>query len=368
LLPLIHYRYLPINLAALRLRYNEKDLKTSIDARLQVDLTRMLERELQTAGLTKGAIVVLDPQSGDLLANVSYPFPLNPSTQVSSDVDSYSESDRLIDRGRLAERPPGSTFKILTAMAAVRRDPGAFNRSYSCEPLGGGRNGKMVRGRPVRDNDKHAAHGDIRFESALTQSCNAFFAQLGVEVAGANELFRTAKIFNIQTATPDVPEKLDRYLPQSSFGQGEVLATPFQMAKIAATVANHGSMPFGRWVIDENNIRKEPPVQVIMSDQADVIAQAMLGVTSTEAGTAFRVFSSLPLRVAGKTGTAQNGVFVNGKFVFLKSHSWFVGFAPFDREQRIAFAVLVENGGYGSVIAAEISRKLVIAAADRNLI
>ncbi len=186
--------------------------------------------------------------------------------------------------------------------------------------------------------------------------------------AGAEETFRTSKLFNIKTGAPDVVEELDKFLPQSAFGQGEVVATPFQMAKVAATVANDGAMAFGRWVTDENNLRKDPPVTVVTPEQASAIARAMLAVTADPHGTAHNAFAGSTVSVAGKTGTAQNGVIVDGKFVFQRSHAWFVGFAPVGGQDKIAFAVIAENGGYGGGVAAAITRKLVMAAADLRLI
>jgi cell division protein FtsW (lipid II flippase) len=372
LLPLISYRYLPINLEAYELRYKKRYVKTSIDIRLQLLLTRIVEDELKAANLTRGAVVVLNPQSGELLASVSYPYPAeatNTRMNNENDKDQDNDRDRLIDRARQGEKPPGSTFKIVTAIAAIKKDAGAFDKTFSCTRLDERRVGQIVRGKKVRDDEADEPHENIKFEGGLISSCNAYFAQLAVEVAGAEELLKTAKLFNIKVGSPNTSEELDNYLQQSSFGQGEVVATPFQMAKVAATIANHGTMPFGQWVIDENNLRKEPPVEIITREQSDSIAKAMLGVTTDQAhGTAYKAFALLPIQVAGKTGTAQNVKIVNGKNILQRPHSWFVGFAPFDKQKKIAFAVIVENGGYGSGIAAAISKKLVKSASDLGVI
>jgi len=361
LLPLIRYRYLPINLEALRLRYQERDLHTSVDARLQLRLTQIVKEALQTKGLTRAAAVVLEPQTGDLLASVSYPFPEGTDDNETENNDSDSiqggDFERLLDRARWQPYPPGSTFKLVVEMAALKKDPNAFNQAFTCIRLDGGRIGNYVRGKRIRDDvgDKDP-HGTITFKEGLIHSCNAYFAQLG-EVVGGPDLIKTADFFGIKVGT---------YYPQSAFGQGEVIATPFQIAKVAATVANNGTMPVGRWVIDSNNLRNELPREIVTPTQAAIIAEAMRGVVSE--GTAERRFQNFSIQVAGKTGTSQNVKRVNGRDAPLPPHSWFMGFAPYDKQKRIAFAVIVENGGYGAAIAADISKQLVQAASSIGLI
>ena len=89
----------------------------------------------------------------------------------------------------------------------------------------------------------------------MVVSCNAYFAQLGTYDVGAEPLFETANLLGIAAASPNTAAQLKKSLPQSSYGQGQVVASPFQMARVAATVANGGAMPQGRWVTDETNAR-----------------------------------------------------------------------------------------------------------------
>jgi cell division protein FtsI/penicillin-binding protein 2 len=142
-----------------------------------------------------------------------------------------------------------------------------------------------------------------------------------------------------------------------------VIATPFKMARIAATVARGGSMPQGQWVGDDSEPKKTEPVPVLSEDSTALVARSMREVVTR--GTASRILSGVEPPVAGKTGTAE----VQGK----RSHSWFVGYAPFDpvgaREggRRIAFAVIVEHGGYGGRLAAQATGEIVQAASALGL-
>jgi peptidoglycan glycosyltransferase len=149
-------------------------------------------------------------------------------------------------------------------------------------------------------------------------------------------------------------------LPFAAYGQGPVLVTPFKMARIVATIANGGAMPQGRWLIDDTNTRKDPPRPIVTEPHARFIAEAMRAVVTR--GTARRPMAGLDVSVAGKTGTAQMD---EGE-----PHSWFAGFAPYeaDSPNRIAFAVVVEHGGYGSQAAAPVAREVVAAARDLGII
>lgn len=149
-------------------------------------------------------------------------------------------------------------------------------------------------------------------------------------------------------------------MPFASYGQGPVLTTPFKMVRVPATIASGGFMPEGRWVFDPNNTRTKRPLAVLEPDAATFLAKAMRSVVTS--GTARSAMAGISVNVAGKTGTAQldQGA----------PHSWFAGFAPYDAEpaRKIAFAVVVEHGGYGAQFAAPIARELVEAARDLNLI
>jgi peptidoglycan glycosyltransferase len=242
-------------------------------------------------------------------------------------------------------------------MAALQLDPGLMNRKYQCRRLSNGRAGNIVTGwnRPVRDDVGDHPHGTLTMKDALTVSCNAYFAQLGTYDVGARALHNTADLLEIPAG--EIPE-IAKMMPFASYGQGPVLVTPFKMARVAATIAARGNMPEGRWIRDESNSRNQPPRPILSSAHADFLASAMRSVVTS--GTARRAMDGLDIAVAGKTGTAQVETGL--------PHSWFVGFAPFDGVHQIAFAVVVEHGGYGAQIAAPIARQVVEAARDLGII
>jgi peptidoglycan glycosyltransferase len=132
------------------------------------------------------------------------------------------------------------------------------------------------------------------------------------------------------------------------------------MARVAATIAANGQMPEGRWVTDSSNSRTQAPKPILTPDVAAFIAGAMRSVVLE--GTGRRAMKNEAVSVAGKTGTAQldEGM----------PHSWFAGFAPYDgnRAKSIAFAVVVEHGGYGGTTAAPIARQIVDAAQELGLV
>jgi cell division protein FtsI/penicillin-binding protein 2 len=349
LLPILRHRREPDHPDVRKVMDRKRDVQTSIDARLQVRASRILETGLKRLNRTKGAAIVLDVSTGDLLASVSYPWPDRMPARLGPD----DGIDELLDRARYGLYPPGSTFKIVTAMAALRADPSSAKLTYECKPLGDGRVGNYVKGwgRPIRDDvADRSAHGSVDMRKGTVVSCNAYYAQLGTYKVGADTLKTTADLLGIATGN------LKDSLPQASYGQGQVVASPFQLARAAAAVAAGGQMPFGRWITDETNARIEPPVKIIEAGSARSLGEYMRGVVTSGTG---RNAASAPVAIAGKTGTAE----LERK----PSHAWFVGFAPYGAP-RIAFAVLVENGQYGGSAAAPIARDIVAAAAELGLL
>jgi cell division protein FtsI/penicillin-binding protein 2 len=356
LVPLLRHRYDPQNPEVRRVLDRPRDVAMSIDARLEVKVAEILRNQLKQAGQDKGAAVVLDPATGDLLAAVSFPQPvLNGVPQPGQ------EANPWLDRARYGLYPPGSTFKVVTAMAALRKDMQLAHRTYECIRLPDGRVGQYLKGssRPIRDDiQDQAPHGAVDLERGLVVSCNAYFAQLGAYDVGADALWTTASALGIATAFPNRADQLKKSLPQSSYGQGQVVASPFQMARVAATVASGGSMPQGRWITDENNTRTTEPREVLTADAAALLGRFMREVVT--AGTGKRA-GAAAVPMAGKTGTAE---LADGP-----SHAWFIGFAPYGTGTRkIAFAVLVENGVYGGTNAAPAAAEIVNAAAKLGLL
>jgi cell division protein FtsI/penicillin-binding protein 2 len=336
----------------------KRDVKMSLDARLQVQVAAILKKQLDLAKQDRGASVVLDPVNGDLLAAVSYPLPvLDPSAPPTA----AGEANPYLDRARYGLYPPGSTFKVVTAMAALRKDQGLIHKTYECIRLPDGRVGNFIKGsnRPIRDDieDKNP-HGTVDMEKGITVSCNAYFAQLGAYDVGAEPLFDTANLLNILVATPNTASQLKKSLPQSSYGQGQVVASPFQMARVAATVANAGNMPVGRWITDESNTRTDAAKPVLSADQATTLGKFMREVVTSGTG---RRAAGTSVPMAGKTGTAE--------LQDAPSHAWFIGFAPYGAQpKKIAFSVLIENGVYGGTAAAPGAAEIVNAAVKLGLI
>jgi cell division protein FtsI/penicillin-binding protein 2 len=350
LAPVVRYRRQRGNPLLEALLKRDRSVHTTFDIRLQMKAEDLLRNALGAQG-KKGAIAVLNPASGDVLALASWPAP-TPGTRQSS-------PDELLDRARYGEYPPGSTFKLVTAMAALRLDPKAMQTRYTCRGLGDGRTGTIIPGwrRPIRDDIGDHAHGTLDMARAITVSCNAYFAQLGVFKVGAAALQETAGILGIPAG--DLSE-IKKAMPFAAYGQGPVLTTPFKMARVAATIANGGAMPEGRWILDASNLRAASPLTVLAPESADFLARAMRSVVTS--GTARTAMAGVKITVAGKTGTAQLD---QGE-----PHSWFAGFAPYDQtsDRRIAFAVIVEHGGYGAKFAAPLARQVVEAAQQLGII
>jgi len=358
LVPLLRHRHDPRNPAVRRVLDRPRDVHMSLDSRLEVQVAAILGKQLQQAHQDRGAAVVLDPATGDLLAAVSLPLP--PDTPPTA-AEPGETANPYLDRARYGLYPPGSTFKVVTAMAALRKDPKLTEKTYQCMRLPDGRVGNFIHNskRPIRDDVQDTApHGTVNMERGIVVSCNAFFAQLGTYDVGADALWTTANLLGIATAAPDTAAQLRKSLPQSSYGQGQVVASPFQMARVAATVANGGSMPQGRWITDETNTRTTEAKAVLTADTAQTLAKFMREVVTVGTG---RSAGKAGVAMAGKTGTAE--------LADAPSHAWFIGYAPYGAGARkIAFSVLVENGVYGGANAAPAAAEIVNAALKLGLI
>jgi cell division protein FtsI/penicillin-binding protein 2/cell division protein FtsW (lipid II flippase) len=374
LAPLIRYRHHPHNAGVARILARDRNLRLTVDIRLQVRAMEILQRHLRQAGVANGALVVMEAGTGDVLAMVSAPTANPPAVRAAPPTP-----DELLDRARYGQYPPGSTFKLVTAMAALHHDSSLTHRTYQCRPLGDGRCGNTIAGwnRAIKDDVGDHAHGTIDMERAIAVSCNAYFAQLGVHDVGSKALVEMAERLGL---SPGDPAALRQALPFASYGQGPVLVSPFKMARVAAAIAAGGRMPQGRWVAGDGNAREEAPLEVLAEPEAAFLARAMRRV-ATE-GTARRVMAGSAVEMAGKTGTAQldQGM----------PHAWFAGFAPYQvspdhvspdhvspdpgspeqeaRQRRLAFAVVVEHGGYGGRVAAPIVREVMEAAKELGLL
>ena len=355
LVPFLRHRHDPHHPAVLEILNRKRDLHLTIDAQLQLQVAAILAIAAEKSPTGKAAAVVLDAGTGDLLAAVSYPLPVLSRYQNGS---APTDSDALLDRARYGLYPPGSTFKLVTAAAALRQDLAANRDTFTCSLLPDGRVGARMRGwtRPVRDDvlDKHA-HGTIDMHTAVVRSCNAYFAQLAMRV-GPKALMETASRLGISVANSGSVRRLQGTLPQAGYGQGDVVATPLRMARAAAAIAGDG-------VLHDVQIERGGAATAKPDVFLPPLGAALLGGYMRDAvleGTG-RSVKSNPWRIAGKTGTAE--------ITDRPSHAWFVGFAPFGAAKRkIAVAVIVEHAGYGGRAAAPIAGEIVSAAAAAGLI
>lgn len=377
LLPLARHRYEPQTTEVQALRERDRDVQTTIDARLQMKVAAALRNGIIAHGFKRGAAIVLDANTGELLAAASYPWPdQNDASEDSEDKDKKDkETDdegaaRWLDRARYGLYPPGSTFKLVIAGAALRSHQDGEH--FMCTRLPDGRVGNYVHGstRPVRDDPMDTIpHGDVDLERGLIVSCNAYFAQLA-QALGPRAVLDSASLFQIDVARPPTPQNLKPMLAHVGYGQGEALVSPLKLARVSASIAAGGTITPVRWEpilpSPSGSTTDAPPTPVaspalprfLSKPDADRIARMMRAVVTS--GTA-RSLKSHPVAIAGKTGTAE----ITGA----AAHSWFTGFAPYQTDGRkIAFAIIVENAGYGGRAAAPIAGEIVTAAKELGLI
>jgi len=358
LLPLVRQRYRPWSGTVATFRSRVRDVTTTIDARLQMRAAAALRDGITSGGFARGAAVVLDASTGELLAAASYPWP---DDRALKGLDLPSDDDgrgaQWLDRARYGLYPPGSTFKLVVAGAALRsREDGD---RFMCSRLPDGRVGAYVRGssRPVRDDPMDTQpHGEVDLDRGLIVSCNAYFAQLALAV-GPQAIVDAASLFQISVARSPTAEGVRPTLAQVGYGQGEALVTPLKLARVAASIASRGAIVPVRWEpAAEEEIRAD--ARFVSPRDADRLARAMRAVVTSGTGRSLR---GHPVAIAGKTGTAE----VAGA----PAHAWFTGFAPYGGGgRRIALAVIVENAGYGGRAAAPIAGAIVTAARDLGII
>ena len=355
--------------------YDPSSLKTTLVLSLQ-------QRASQLLGNDKGAVVMLDPRSGDVLAMVSSPdFDASALTNPATATRTWNglKADPnlpLFPRATVGQYVPGSIFKIVTSMAALSSGAITPSTTYADQP-GAEKTGLLVDGFRVVDGHHPATDGRaLNYDQAVEVSCNIYFAETGLR-AGGQQLTNTAALlgfgaplpFDLPTAPSQVTGGGGSYgggfkdaveLANAAYGQGETLVTPLQMALVAATVANGGVEMQPRLVLSATNnagtTTFQPDVvrRVVAAQVADEITTAMVRAVSGTLGQQFTSGAQVAgLQVAGKSGTAQLDPGSN-------PHSWFIAFAPADNPQ-VAIAVIVENGGHGSARAAPITGAMLRA-------
>jgi penicillin-binding protein A len=349
-------------------------LRTSLVLQLQ-------EAGVEALGRTRGAVIMLNPRTGEVLALAS--TPTYDASAVSNPQTSGKTFDKLRGDGRvpLLSRAtqglyvPGSSFKILTSMAALGSGAITTATTYADQPRSE-KTGWLIDGYRVRDGH-HLFTGSkaLDFREAIEVSCNIYFAETGVRTGGealadyAGRVgFGAALPFDLPTEVSQVTNGggplaggfADRVeLANAAYGQAEVLVTPLQMALVAATIANDGTLMRPHLVLESTGKAGTTTVgpsavgQVVAPGIAHEIAAAMRLAVNGDLGKGFTAGAAVRgMVVAGKSGTAELG---SGQ-----PHSWFIGFAPYDNPQ-VAIAVLVEHSGGGSVKASPIAGELLRA-------
>lgn len=350
-------------------------LRTTLVLSLQQQAAKLL-------GGDKGAVVMLDPRSGDVLAMVSSPTfdasaLANPTTATQTWASLQADPDKpLLPRAVQGTYVPGSVFKIVTSLAALGSGAISTATTYPQQPEAE-KTGLLIDGFRVRDGHHDFTDGTaLDFDQAIEVSCNEYFALTGLRTGG-EQLLSTARAlgfgaplpFDLPTAASQVTSGGGSFqggfadeveLANAAYGQGQTLVTPLQMALVAATVANGGVLMKPRLVLSATNqsgtTSYSPQVvrRVVSSGVASDVRDAMVLAVNSAWGKPFTLGAQVAgLQVAGKSGTAELDPGVN-------PHSWFIAFAPAQNPQ-VAIAVIVENGGHGVDRAAPIAGSMLKA-------
>jgi peptidoglycan glycosyltransferase len=340
------------------------DLVTSLDPAAQ----RVAEQQL---GNRKGAVVALDPRTGAIKVMASVPgYNPNDIKRLSGFKSLNRDPDApLLNRSTQARYPPGSTFKVVTAIAAI--DSG----KYTPDSRVSGRNGKVISGVPL-NNDGGESFGDITLTDALTHSVNTVFGEVGEKIGKQTMREYMDRLGFGKPVEVDLPlderaasgERRNGLVraPTSGFvdvgrmaiGQDKLTVTPLQMAMVASAVANGGKLMkphIGDRTVDRDGrtvrtIKPEEMSQVMSSDTASKVGAMMAQVVREGTGTAAALEG---IDVAGKTGTAEVDRSCG------PNQLWFIAFAPV-QDPKVAIAATVECGtGFGGTVAAPIAKAVM---------
>lgn len=326
---------------------------TTLDVKIQQVANDQLD-------IYRGAIIVTEVSTGKILAMVSHPdFDPNSIGEIWEDLVDNDSSTVLVNRATQGLYPPGSTFKIITALSYIRQNDDYYNYSYDC-------NGQAyISGGTTIACFDHTAHGYEDLRKAFANSCNSAFSTIG---AGLNKTsfinlcntflfnsnlpvgFEYSKSTMSVTKDSSVSE-----MQETGIGQGKTMMSPLHNLMIAASVANDGVMmtPYMVDSISDSEgrvvVKNQPSaIDTVMSaEEAEYLTECMRAVVTSGTGYAMKNSS---YEAAGKTGSAQ---YDDSE----KYHSWFTGFAPYDNPQ-IAVCVILE-GGYSGVSSAQYVAKAV---------
>lgn len=338
-------------------KYPGDDVYTTLDVNLQQVASTAL-------GVYQGAVIVTNPKTGQIMAMVSKPdFDPEQIASIWDELIQDKESSILLNRATQGLYPPGSTFKIMTALEYIRENPDSYqNYSYNC-------GGTITRGEDTIQCYHGTVHGSVGFTKSFAKSCNCSFANIGLSVDRdafgdtLNDLLINQKPpveFNAAISKVEVNANTSESdMMQISIGQGTASVTPLQMNMITCAIANKGIL-MKPYVVDyvensaHNRIKTFSPSEYgsLMSEQESVILAALMEDV-VEEGTATRL-KGLSYTAAGKTGSAEYGV-IKGD-----SHAWFTGFAPYENPE-ICVTIIIEGAGAGGDYAVPIAKRIIDA-------
>ena len=335
----------------------------------------------------RGGIVAIEPASGEILALITAPS-YDPAILVGRQRSKnytllYRDSvaKPLYDRGLLAEYPPGSPFKILTGLVGLQENVIELNTTFMCN------NGFAYA--PGRFQRCHCGGGSRDLHVGIYKSCNAYFSNVYLRTIGkyssspyavdvwSNHIKsfglgqfmgydlptgKKGKVPNAKTYKKMYPDWgwSGKTIISNAIGQGEVLMTPIQLANMMATVANRGYY-YTPHIIKKIEGEKIDPkfttkhVTTIDKKYFEPMVSGLFDVYNMGTAAGLKIEG---IEICGKTGTAENFAKINGVRTKLEDHSIFVAFAPKDNP-KIAIAVMIENGGFGSVIAGPIASLMI---------
>ncbi|MBI1820299.1 MAG: penicillin-binding protein 2 [Nitrospirae bacterium] len=381
---------------------NIKEPEGSKDLYLTIDLDTQKSAE-EALGDEAGAVVAMDPGTGDILAMTSHPGfdPQNLSGRIrQNDWDTLIKDPfkPLNNRAIQGTYPPGSVFKVLLAITALEAHEIDPSKQIDCH-------GVFPFGKRVFRDWKKGGHGAVDLHRSIVESCDVYYYKLGDQL-GVDLIAEQAHKFGLGRATGiDLPSEKEGIIPSSewklktrrerwfpgetlsvSIGQGYVNFTPLQAAYMMTQVANGGYRYKPRLLRAVSGQETDQPIvfppvlldtHQISKRTLDVVREALRGVVQEPHGTAGTARSEY-FETAGKTGTAQviaakagAGGNLNSKMLpkFLQDHAWFVAFAPY-QDPKIVVAVLVEHGGHGGSAAAPVAKKVLeaylVKKPDRN--
>ena len=345
-----------------------KDITLSIDINLQ-------EEAEKAFGEKAGALVAIKPDTGEILGMVSKPsFDPNLFAKgISYDkwiAITQDKKNPMLNRALQSQYPPGSVFKIVTAIAGL--EEGVISPETRVDCRGGIDYGRWHFG----CWRKHG-HGIVSLHRAIVESCDVFFYEVGRRL-GIDKIYDYATGLGLGRKTgielgrerqgliPNTNWKLENkklpwYLGETfnaAIGQGYVAVTPLQLAVMTSTIANGGNLYKPTLIKDAQPIISGKVK--IRSDTLEIVKSGLFGVVNEPGGTGWAAKSQL-MSIGGKTGTAQvvaikrDSQYLPEKF---RDHAWFIAFAPVEKPE-IALAVLVEHGGHGGGAAAPIAKRAI---------